>query len=202
MFCKVSTTRFSTSNSASPLLLAPLLASSSDVRPCFLTETLDNLLAAGCIMQYWRTLDQTLPVKCPLDRSPISFLAPNHALRALVVADQGGQDENANTLAQDETQLATYNELFAHLPRSIPQELREDIAMYRNLNPSRGQWWLIHGLMILVILYVIFPFDLIPDYLGLVGLLDDAFALVFVLAVVVMMFNGIREGLINDGVRR
>lgn len=153
-------------------------------------------------MQYWRTLDQTLPVKCPLDRSPISFLAPNNSLRALVIADQGGRDESANTRAQDETQLAAYNELFSHLPRSIPQELREDIVLYRNLNPARGQWWLIHGLMILVVLYVIFPFDLIPDHLGLVGFLDDAFAFIFVLAVLAMVFNGMREGIIANVGRR
>lgn len=153
-------------------------------------------------MQYWRTLDTSLPVKCPLDRSAISFLSPNHALRERVIAANQGQDEGAASRSEEEAQLLAYNQRFANLPRGIRQELREDLAMYRNLNPSTFQWWLIHGLLILVILYIFMPFDLIPDHLGLVGYLDDAFAFVFIGAVIIIMFNGIRERIIANGVRR
>lgn len=153
-------------------------------------------------MRYWRSLDTNRPVKCPLDRSAVSFLAPNHALRERVVAAAGGRDEAAATRRQDEDDLATYNQRFAHQPRGLAQGIREDIAIYQNLPASRYQWWLIHGLIALVLLYLIFPFDLIPDYYGLIGFADDAFAIIFIAAVIIAMLNGIRESIIANGVRR
>lgn len=140
-------------------------------------------------------------MKCPLDRTPVSYIVPNFALR-----DQcnhaNRHDANALSNPADvanlDAQLMAYNQRFSNMPRGIGQEIREDIAIYRNLPMTSIQKWLINGLIFLTALYVIFPVDLIPDSVGIAGYIDDAFAIIGIAIIVLAMLNSVRSSIIRN----
>jgi len=61
---------------------------------------------------------------------------------------------------------------------------------------------LIAASLILALVYLISPYDLIPDYIGLLGYLDDAFVLLAVLWAVVAMLEMYRTTLLDHVGRR
>jgi len=152
-------------------------------------------------MSYWRSSGQDAPVKCPLDRTPVSYIVPNFALRDQcnhVNRHASNAVPSAADVANLDAQLTAYNQRFSNMPRGIGQELREDIAIYRNLPVSSVQKWLINGLVIFTLLYVIFPIDLIPDILGITGYIDDAFAIIGIAIIVLAMLNSLRSSMIRN----
>ena len=156
---------------------------------------------AECLMSYWRTTGENAPVKCPLDRTPVSYMVPNFALRdqcAHVNRSDAAAVPSAADVANWDSQLTAYNQRFSNLPRGIGQELREDIAIYRNLPINSMQKWLINGLIVLVVLYILMPVDLIPDTVGLAGYVDDAFALIGIAIILLAMLNSLRSSMIRN----
>jgi uncharacterized membrane protein YkvA (DUF1232 family) len=57
---------------------------------------------------------------------------------------------------------------------------------------------LIQLVVVAAVIYLIFPFDLIPDSMGLVGLTDDFIALAVIFVVVLIILNVARTSIIEQ----
>lgn len=158
-------------------------------------------LSARCMLSYWQSLGTENQIKCPLDRTFVSYLAPNFAVRDQCARLPNETQPTAAEQQQLDSELAAYNARFANIPRGLGQEIREDLAIYRNLPANSIHKWIINFMVIGTVLYLLFPVDLIPDSLGLVGYLDDAFAIIFILIIVVLMLGAIRSNIIQNGNR-
>ncbi|MBI4298148.1 MAG: DUF1232 domain-containing protein [Chloroflexi bacterium] len=62
---------------------------------------------------------------------------------------------------------------------------RQKIAFFKRLLSDRRVPWLVRIIPILVILYLINPIDLIPDFLPVLGYLDDVAIVLLALALVI-----------------
>jgi uncharacterized membrane protein YkvA (DUF1232 family) len=68
--------------------------------------------------------------------------------------------------------------------------MREDYFLFRRLIHERPHFqWIVLGVIVLAIIYLLIPTDLIPDSLGLIGLLDD----LLIFFVVFLVFYAMAE---------
>lgn len=141
-----------------------------------------------------------------MDRQPVSFMVPNDLLRAQVAGIVRNADDvppaDAQTIERFDDEAASYNQQFALLPRGLPQEVREGIAIYRNLPDNNRTKWIINMLIFAVLLYAFLPWDLLPDSLGFVGYIDDFFTFVVLIGIAFMMLNSMRQAMVEASLNR
>jgi uncharacterized membrane protein YkvA (DUF1232 family) len=78
--------------------------------------------------------------------------------------------------------------------------LREDVALLRRASSESDlHRYIVIGLFILVVLYIVLPFDLIPDDIGAIGFVDDFVIFFFVMIVLYVIAETYRRTLIDRG---
>eukprot|EP00026_Physarum_polycephalum_P019079 Phypoly_transcript_20920.p1 GENE.Phypoly_transcript_20920~~Phypoly_transcript_20920.p1 ORF type:complete len:187 (+),score=9.28 Phypoly_transcript_20920:48-608(+) len=162
------------------------------------TTSCGHCFCAPCILEYWNKKGRSSKVTCPIDRKPISLLIPNYVLRK-EVSSQLRQHENSSLAAQYDREIETYNTKFAHQPQTVTESIREDWAMLGLMRA--GNFFhtiLVYATLILVLLYLFFPFDLIPDELGLVGYVDDFAFLIGAIWFIRYLIHVYRDSLIQQ----
>jgi len=145
---------------------------------------------AACFMEYYQRggaaanlADFELPaVTCPCCRRKVDVLAEFFAF-----PEQDEHKETANAVVR---QLSHYNRRFSNAPRTLSDLLLDTPVLLRRLwreITTGGALRVVFqyrnlGLIIGAVLYLISPFDIIPEAVfGLVGLLDDLIVLMVVL---------------------
>jgi len=100
-------------------------------------------------------------------------LIPNYVLRKEVAAQLSTHEDAAQSAACDR-QIEAYNTAFSQQPQTITESIRDDWVMLGYMRAgSFLNTVLLYATIALVLAYLFFPFDLIPDELGLVGYVDD-----------------------------
>jgi RING finger protein 170 len=146
--------------------------------------------AANCIVQHWKTKTHGLmhaKVTCPICRQSVNIILPLFPLETQeLTADYRSLMLNLNS----------YNKKFSGAPRpymeyiyDLPIMLRHAITELFSLN-GLNFWYRIRlvVIMIIAVIYLLSPFDLIPESVyGIIGIVDD-FCILLLLAIYVSVF--------------
>lgn len=77
-------------------------------------------------------------------------------------------------------------------------QLREDVAILRRASSeSPAHRYVLVGAVLLLVIYIVLPYDLIPDELGIVGFLDDFGVFAIVMIVLYNLAETYRRSLLN-----
>jgi len=107
-------------------------------------------------------------VVCPLDRKPVSMIIKNYTIRQEVDSQLATNNEqNAH-----DAQIDRYNNMFSRADINFGARDTWLLDMLHRHNVLNHV--IMYVVMILVVLYIFFPWDLIPEHLfGPLGFLDD-----------------------------
>eukprot|EP01122_Echinamoeba_exundans_P004754 TRINITY_DN14995_c0_g1_i1.p1 TRINITY_DN14995_c0_g1~~TRINITY_DN14995_c0_g1_i1.p1 ORF type:complete len:213 (+),score=28.05 TRINITY_DN14995_c0_g1_i1:36-641(+) len=161
------------------------------------TTSCGHTYCANCILTYWQTKSPNQKIDCPQDRVKVSLMIPNFVIRSELskIDPRFSQDG-----AKFDRLIDQYNNQFSEAPMPFGDRLREDVALLRRAsNESDLHRYVVIGLFILVVLYIILPVDLIPDDFGVVGFVDDFAIFFFVMVVLYMIAETYRRSLIDRG---
>jgi uncharacterized membrane protein YkvA (DUF1232 family) len=162
------------------LCLEERLAAPVELLPC------GHIYCNTCVLRLWTHTGRHRRILCPYCRSPVEAVFPAYALReAAAAAGHGGNNGEADL--QCDRQLHALN---AHPAFAARATVRTKLILFlRGVANVRLLPRLIQIKMLLsfalVLIYTVMPLDLIPDYLGLLGLLDDLVLMGLMLAIVV-----------------
>ena len=173
-----------------------------------------HLFCGGCISTYWTTQHPTRlqAMSCPCCRQPVSVLFPqftNDEITGIVRRGRGDADDAAEatsggadnddddaTAATPETVTSlinTYNRRFSGLPRPWMDYVYDLPVLLRHLASELFTFGglafvfrlRVFCLILGVLLYILMPFDIIPEgVVGILGLFDD---LLFVFILVIYL---------------
>lgn len=62
---------------------------------------------------------------------------------------------------------------FVERLKHLKKQVEREITMYRGILQDARTPWLAKGLLGMALVYVMMPFDLIPDWIPILGFLDD-----------------------------
>ncbi len=83
--------------------------------------------------------------------------------------------------------------------RSTARAVKRELKVYRLILADRRTPWLAKGLLGLALGYLALPFDLIPDFVPVVGHLDDV---VIVPALILLALRLIPKGVVEEARRQ
>jgi uncharacterized membrane protein YkvA (DUF1232 family) len=162
-----------------------------------------HAFCAGCILRVWETDREQRPIRCPIDRRNVSMLIPSYALRAGVDAHRRETGQaiapDAGPAGQYDGKVDQYNQRYLNADRPVIQRVQEDWVLFNRV--MNGDLTLRKILTIITIclgfIYLILPFDLVPDSVGLVGLFDDVVVWLAIVWFVVALLESYRQNLAN-----
>jgi len=164
------------------------------------TASCGHSFCGPCLTEYWQK-DKEKQINCPLCRTPISMIIPNTVVRkALELLRKDSVDEGTlKRNAKYDSEIDDYNSKFSNASRSVGATLNEDIFLLRHLakeNPTFKYFFFF--VVLLALIYLIFPTDIIPDNSGITGYLDDAFVWVVLVCGLLFVAAWYRSKLIRE----
>uniref|UniRef100_A0A915BXV5 E3 ubiquitin-protein ligase RNF170 n=1 Tax=Parascaris univalens TaxID=6257 RepID=A0A915BXV5_PARUN len=155
-----------------------------------------HLFCCNCIYGYWRhSASLVTPVRCAVCRAVVSVLMP--------LPLEGEREDNIDEAVQSDIQLNEYNRRFSGEPRPLVDYIRDLPVllpyMLRTLLSVNGLMWMFRIRVFLcltgVLIYVLSPFDILPESaLGVLGMLDDVFIAFVVLVYATVLFRQLMAG--------
>lgn len=159
------------------LCLEDRLTGPVELLPC------SHVYCNTCVQALWAHCGRHRRIACPYCRASVEAVFPAYQLRESQAAV--GQPVDAAAVQATDRQLHVYNTHPAFAARATVRT--RALMLLRGMANVQLLPLVVRfkiGLLILVVfLYVLLPFDLIPDMMGAIGFVDDA-ALVVLMAVV------------------
>ncbi|KAL6060348.1 Postreplication repair E3 ubiquitin-protein ligase RAD18 [Balamuthia mandrillaris] len=194
-----------------PICLDPYVAA--------VTTSCGHTFCSPCLLELWNRGGKRNQVRCPMCRSNVSMLIPSLTTRSEVLnfqrspgapgSSSGVEMTRGQSTHDYDAQIEEYNQRFREYDRSLPQQLNEDwVLLLRifqtpasSIEVGSGQHLLYKAMVaiafVLMVIYLVVPFDLIPDFMGVVGYLDDLFMLLGGIWAVVLMVEYYRSNLLS-----
>jgi len=157
-------------------------------------STCGHIFCGKCVIDLWEAKNKQ-KLKCPLDRREIPMLIINF--------NENGPaqtDPVAKTIVES---VRLYNVLFSNQPRSVKQMILDAPYLLRRFSEfirTRDGWiFLVKKILgclyiCLLLIYIISPLDLIPDYLPIVGWIDDFIVIFYVLLYISILYFDFLRG--------
>ena len=148
-----------------------------------------HYFCASCIVDFWEHQRRVQPLPCPCCRQTVTMLHTQFPENA----DRLGSSLSAAELDafhRARRNAQTFNRAIAHQRRSVCQIMRDTPVLLAELQRSlrtrggvgrflRGGAWLrLVAAFFPVVTYVVSPVDVLPDFLPIIGQLDDVLAIV------------------------
>ncbi|KJE88763.1 hypothetical protein CAOG_00353 [Capsaspora owczarzaki ATCC 30864] len=139
-----------------------------------------HVFCSPCVVEYWRHSAQMQAMQCPNCRQRVTLLLPEFTAAELASAES----------ARHRRHLDEYNRTFADTPRSLLDHLRDTPQLFRRIIHDLFTGQSIVRLlrlrafvcMLVCLLYLLSPFDLIPEEVfGAFGLIDDLLVILLIL---------------------
>lgn len=100
-------------------------------------------------------------------------------------------DENCGIFGSEPRESMKY---LNHLKKTA-KSIRSEINVYRCVLRHSGTPWLSKAMLAVAIGYLLLPFDLIPDFIPVVGLLDDV---IIVPALILLALKGVPDSVMDE----
>jgi RING finger protein 170 len=153
-----------------------------------------HIFCGICIVDLWES-KQRQKLKCPLDRREISMLIRNFTVQQL-----SNPDPQTKRIIDA---IRLYNLNFSSEPRSLKQKLLDAPYLLRNffnfIRTRNGWLFFVRNILgclyiALLFIYILSPLDLIPDYLPIVGWIDDFLVIFYVLLYISILYFDFLRG--------
>jgi len=157
-------------------------------------STCGHIFCGKCIIDLWEAKNKQ-KLKCPLDRRDMPMLIKNFSYDLQAHPDAG--------VEKIIDSLHLYNVLFSHQPRSLKQMLLDAPYLLRRffefIRTREGWIFVVRKILgclyiSLLLLYIISPLDLIPDYIPIVGWIDDFIVIFYVLLYISILYFDFLRG--------
>eukprot|EP00759_Apiculatamorpha_spiralis_P012700 PhF_6_TR19643/c0_g1_i1/m.28661/K15707/RNF170; RING finger protein 170 len=125
-----------------------------------------HAFCAECLLQYWGTTTAQR-ILCPVDRVSVEHIIPSYTLRE-VLGGSGNEESSRLDARLREYNARTWHRGDGYTPRAVWNALQRHMTV---------RFWLRLRLSLLVVgavIYIVSPFDLLPEgTMGVIGLVDD-----------------------------
>lgn len=158
------------------------------------SSTCGHIFCGKCLIEFWESRNKNR-LQCPLCRRDINMMIINFSKY-----DVPSGDTEAKKIIRS---VRYYNAVFSNQSRTIFQILLDSPYLMRrlifSLSSKEGVTFflkrILGSLYILALLvYILSPLDLIPDYILILGWVDDAIAAIYlILYVTILYYNFLRE---------
>uniref|UniRef100_A0A2P2IB50 E3 ubiquitin-protein ligase RNF170 n=1 Tax=Hirondellea gigas TaxID=1518452 RepID=A0A2P2IB50_9CRUS len=155
-----------------------------------------HLYCSACILQVWdQNVNTVTCISCPCCRQEVTLLL------CCFTAAESSDSRSAEVLNEREhlkDRLQRYNTLHSNVKYSYLRHMKELPTILRHAWAETFTWggltWLFKLRIVLMmlagLLYLLVPFDLIPEaFLGVIGLVDDVMVICFFLVQVSVLFR-------------
>jgi len=158
------------------------------------SSTCGHIFCGKCLIEFWESKNKN-KLQCPLCRRDINMIIINFS-----TSDVPPNDLETKKVIRD---IKFYNKCFSKHPRTIYQVLQDSPYLMRrlifSLSTREGFTFFLKRVLgslyiLALVVYILSPLDLIPDYIMILGWIDDAVAVIYlILYVTILYYNFLRE---------
>jgi len=158
------------------------------------SSTCGHIFCGKCLIEFWESKNKN-KLQCPLCRRDINMIIINFS-----TSDVPPTDVETKKVIRD---IKFYNKCFSTHTRTIYQVLLDSPYLMRrlifSLSTREGFTFFLKRILgslyiLALVVYIVSPLDLIPDYIMILGWIDDAVAVIYlILYVTILYYNFLRE---------
>lgn len=156
--------------------------------------TCGHIFCGKCLVDFWESKNKC-KLKCPLCRRDINMIIINFS----PYEASYGDPVTRNIIKS----IKYYNICFSNQPRNMLQVVLDAPYLMRrliiSLSTKEGFTFFLKRVLgslyiIALVVYILSPLDLIPDYIMILGWVDDAIAVIYlIMYVTILYYNFLRE---------